>query len=511
MASTSGGMDPPLFSPNDRTLPDWMDGDGSHGVLMVLQLKMKVEGKPLPKNPFIIAKTVLQTAGKIASAYSENRGLSMVLKVRSEKQAQQLKRIDKLIDGTEIVIIDHPTLNQNRCVVSCSQTIGMSETQLMEELKEQGVVGVRKFTRVVNGTKTETASMVLTIKGTVKPEFIFFGFQRCNARLYIPSPMLCFNCYEFGHSKMRCNNAAVCRHCSTTHEQQMDTEGRPSCKKAGFCKNCQGNHGPSSRNCPRYVEEAEIAKIRTEQKISFSEAKQLVTARKSTTSYAATARKDLPTIDPRERAKELELIATLKQELEKEKKEKERLTKDWAEEVERLRQENKKIRVIANQNLGYEHDRKAIMKKMEEEAEKLRQEVEELRKQLNTLRPTSNMNPPIGEDNFTEVLPRKLSKKEAMKKVQQKQEEKKTKDTPSPEHKKLKKHQDEQPTTAQSFLKENPTTKLTEQRKTRQTQSNQTKDRSRSRSRMRKSTDDDDDDEDDEDDDESMGNSTDDE
>uniref|UniRef100_A0A8D8HQ02 (northern house mosquito) hypothetical protein n=1 Tax=Culex pipiens TaxID=7175 RepID=A0A8D8HQ02_CULPI len=119
--------------------------------------------------------------------------MSMALKVRSDKQAAKLKGLKQLIDGTDVVVTDHPTLNQVRCVVSCSQAIGMTEEELVNELKDQRVTAVRKFTRLVNGVRQETASMVLTIQGTVKPEFVYFGFQRCEARLYIPAPMMCYN------------------------------------------------------------------------------------------------------------------------------------------------------------------------------------------------------------------------------------------------------------------------------------------------------------------------------
>lgn len=413
MAGTSGGGGPPPFDPNDRTLPAWMDSDGDHGVVIILQMRTTVEGKPLPKNPFTVAKTVQMNAGKIASAYNENRGMTMVLKVRSEKQAQQLKKINKLIDGTEVVVTDHPTLNQTRCVVSCGQSIGMTEAQLVEELKEQGVTGVRKFTRMVNGTRTETASMVLTIQGTVKPEFIYFGFQRCEARLYIPSPMLCYNCYEFGHSKMKCGNAPVCRHCSTTHEQQTDAEGRHSCQKPAFCKNCQGKHGPGSKDCPRYKEEAEIAKLRTEQKISFAEAKQKIAAKSSTTSFSATVTQNFTPIDPRARAQESELVSALRRELAD--------TKKALSEVAEARAAMKELAEARKALAELAEARKAVI-----EVEKLRREITELKAKQNQADDNDN--------NSSESLSK--SQRKALKKQQRAQ--KKENDTNPPEPKKSK-------------------------------------------------------------------------
>lgn len=453
MAGTSGGGGPPLFDPNDRTLPAWMDSDGDHGVVIILQMRTTVEGKPLPKNPFTVAKTVQQSAGKIASAHNENRGMSMVLKVRSEKQAQQLKKINKLIDGTEVVVTDHPTLNQTRCVVSCSQSIGMTEAELVEELKEQGVTGVRKFTRMVNGKRTDTASMVLTIQGTVKPEYIYFGFQRCDARLYIPSPMLCFNCYEFGHSKMKCGNAPVCRHCSTTHEQQTDAEGRHSCQKPAFCKNCQGKHGPGSKDCPKYKEEAEIAKLRTELKISFAEAKQKVEAKSGVTSFSATVTQNFTAIDPRARTQESETIMALRREL----------------------AETKKA-------LGELNEARTAMKELDEakkalaelaEARKAVQEVEKLRREITELK--AKQNNATNEDNDFS-LPLTKSQKKALKKQQQ-GSSKKDNEGSQPEAKKSKHNNTQQD---DNLLEEN--LKQTERRSPRNINTNQRTSRSVSRS-----------------------------
>lgn len=412
MAGTSGGGAPPNFDPNDRTLPAWMDADGDHGVVIVLQMKTTVEGRPLPKNPFTVAKTVQINAGKVASAYHENRGMSMVIKVRNEKQARQLKAISKLIDGTEVVVTDHPALNQTRCVVSCAKTIGMSEAELVEELKEQGVTGVRKFTKMINGTRTETASMVLTIQGTVKPDYVYFGFERCEARLYIPSPMLCYNCYEFGHSKMRCSKATVCRNCSTTHEATTDENGRQSCPKAAYCKNCEGKHGPGSKECPRFKEEAEIARVKTEQKISFAEAKQRVTAKPSTT-FASTVSKNLVPLDPRARAQESEVISALKRELAE--------TKKALAEAGEARAAAKELAEARKALVELAEARKAV-----QEVEKLRREIAELKAQKTNETPSDN--------NSSESLSK--SQRKALKKQQRAQ--RKENDTNPPEPKKPK-------------------------------------------------------------------------
>ena len=41
------------------------------------------------------------------------------------------------------------------------------------------------------------------------------------------------------------------------------------------CVNCNGEHTAYSNNCPRWITEEEIQRVRTEQKISFPEARKI--------------------------------------------------------------------------------------------------------------------------------------------------------------------------------------------------------------------------------------------
>ena len=82
---------------------------------------------------------------------------------------------------------------------------------------------------------------------------------------YIPNPMRCFNCQKYGHTFHKCNNKQACERCRQSH----DTE---SCREEPQCTNCKGDHPSYSKKCPRFAEEKQVQKVRTAQKIPFSEA-----------------------------------------------------------------------------------------------------------------------------------------------------------------------------------------------------------------------------------------------
>lgn len=247
----------PTRSPNAAGLPAWLDPDGSHGKLWIMVMKPAVEGVTLPSNPFTIAKSIQATVGTISEAYRDKEQ-NLVLKVRGEAKVKKLERMTELIDGTKVTVTEHPRLNLIKVVVTCHSVSSMSDEELKAEqsLQEQGVVDVRRFRK---GGPT----MTMTIRGTVAPEAIFFGYDRCRTKLYVQAPLQCFRCFEFGHPKVRCSAEEVCRNCSEVHPIAKDNEGKTICEKPARCRHCQGPHSPTSRVCPLYKQEEEIEKIRS--------------------------------------------------------------------------------------------------------------------------------------------------------------------------------------------------------------------------------------------------------
>lgn len=145
--------------------------------------------------------------------------MAYVLKVRGPEQVRRLLAMSKLADGTEIKIAEHPTLNQRMCVVFNADVTSLSDDYLTAQLTPQGVKAVRRIRKkTVNGDWENTPTIILTISGTVIPPHIDFGWSRCRTRNYYPSPMVCFQCWEYGHTGKRCQQPSrVCGRCSGVH------------------------------------------------------------------------------------------------------------------------------------------------------------------------------------------------------------------------------------------------------------------------------------------------------
>nr|AAF20018.1 gag-like protein [Aedes aegypti] len=290
------GLDPfPLGDPGPSNcrdgefagprFPEWGDPQGNYGQLVMMRMEA-VSGN-LPQAPFLLRKSVESYLGaKVDGAYPEKGGTTYVLKLRNKNHAEKLKRMSKLTDGFPIKIVEHPVLNVSKCVISCSDTCVYSDTELVEELKDQGVKEVRRITRRDGNQRINTPTIILTLQGTVIPEDIYIGWIRCRTRPFYPTPMLCYCCWDFGHTRARCQhqNNPTCGNCSGKHQTDVENP----CLLAAFCKRCNTNDHPlSSRKCPTYVKENEIQHLRVDLGISYPAAKRQYEQRHGSKSMAS--------------------------------------------------------------------------------------------------------------------------------------------------------------------------------------------------------------------------------
>lgn len=258
-----------------RRLPEWKDP--INGDISVLAMKPAKENGILPNNPFIIRKSIENAVGAIEDARPEAKGNRYILKVRQTSQIEKLMKLQQLIDGTAIVIDFHEFLNVRKCIVSCQYGMELNDEELLNELKSQRVVQVKRFMRKNpkdNKKSIPTATMVVTLQGTTIPEYLYFGFVRVKTRIYYPSPLQCIKCHRLGHTERYCVSSITCLNCSKEH-----TETEP-CSAGLQCINCSGSHSSRSRECPSKKEEISIIKIKVDEDISYAEARRRHEARR---------------------------------------------------------------------------------------------------------------------------------------------------------------------------------------------------------------------------------------
>ena len=99
----------------------------------------------------------------------------------------------------------------------------MTEVEIRDELKDQGVVGVNRVTLKKEGKVIPTNTLFLTFGSPELPKEITVGYLKVKVALFVPNPMRCFNCNKFGHTSQRCKVAAKCTGCGKDkHEGQCE-------------------------------------------------------------------------------------------------------------------------------------------------------------------------------------------------------------------------------------------------------------------------------------------------
>jgi hypothetical protein len=216
-------------------------------------------------NPFLLQKSLTAVAGELKSVKKLRNGDLLVTSV-SRKQAQRLIKCEKL-GGYEVSFEYHKTLNSCRGVISVEELVGMSEEDILEEFKIYDVTAVRRINIRKDGVYVPTRNLILTFSKNRLPASIKAGYLNCPVRPYIPSPLRCFKCQKFGHSKLACRGSLVCARCS---EKDHESE---NCKNDKKCVNCGEGHEAYSRSCPKWKEEKLVQEYKIKNNVTYFEAR----------------------------------------------------------------------------------------------------------------------------------------------------------------------------------------------------------------------------------------------
>ncbi|KAG0443016.1 hypothetical protein HPB47_015381 [Ixodes persulcatus] len=93
----------------------------------------------------------------------------------------------------------------------------------------------------------DSNAVVITFQGTRLPKKVVFSGQIFNVKPYRPRPIVCYNCHGLGHMTDVCPCLERrCRCCGYIHEEDME-----DCKREPHCRNCNGPHVATSKDCPK--------------------------------------------------------------------------------------------------------------------------------------------------------------------------------------------------------------------------------------------------------------------
>ena len=221
-------------------------------------------------SPFVIQKVLQSIAGEPKSIKKLTRSNQLLIEVNKKSHAENLLRTQKF-HNLNVGIYPHSSLNSSRGVIRCPDLRGCSEQEILDEMKSQGVTAVKRFRFKKDGQLKDTNTFVFTFNTPNLPSTIKIAFLRVGVEIYIPNPLRCFSCQQYGHQEDRCKNHPVCSNCGepAIHHETL-------CKSPAKCANCGEGHNANSKECKIWHKEKEILRVKFTRNVSFPEARKIV-------------------------------------------------------------------------------------------------------------------------------------------------------------------------------------------------------------------------------------------
>ena len=101
----------------------------------------------------------------------------------NKKQIESLLRLQKFHD-LRVQVSLHSSLNTCKGVVRCPDLKGVSEQEILEEMREQGVINVRRIKVRYDGTLKDTNTFVFTFNTSVLQKQLKVAFLRVSVDPY---------------------------------------------------------------------------------------------------------------------------------------------------------------------------------------------------------------------------------------------------------------------------------------------------------------------------------------
>lgn len=217
-------------------------------------------------SPFSISKWLNGLVGNLKNIKKVKEGL--LVETTSANQASRLLTVSK-IGNYKVKVLPYKSLNISKGIVFCHDLLNCSLEELLEELKDEGVLDIKRIKTKKNGLLVDSPNHIFTFNNYILPNKVKVAFYVLPVRPYIPNPIQCYRCYRFGHFSNSCNHEEMCICGNFKHDNTP-------CNDIFVCINCGGNHSPRAKSCPIMKEEIQIQNIKVTEKISYIEAKRKV-------------------------------------------------------------------------------------------------------------------------------------------------------------------------------------------------------------------------------------------
>ena len=240
-------------------------------------------------------KLIKQIAKPQNTIYQKNGAVAIQVTETEAEQLLTLTEIVTEIKAFKVKIEKHPFKNRVRGEIKNFVTIDSTSDELVEGLSEYGCVSVYKQEKPKRDTNDRlvknregnlifvpSGKVVITLEKEVLPSSVNLFGVNIPVTQHEPDPLRCKNCFDYKHTKNNCpqQTIPICGWCSG----RRHTERGERCENEAKCRHCEegsNNHSNLDKNCPKWIKEKEIAKVKEIRKTNYFEAKKIVEQRVS--------------------------------------------------------------------------------------------------------------------------------------------------------------------------------------------------------------------------------------
>ena len=232
-------------------------------------------------DPWAVGSELESIIGDVKVAKTTRAG-NILVGVETPEQYEALVKLERFLEYN-VIVEPAELVGTVRGVMADRRLIDKSEDYILDKLRSQGVVKVRRIeTTNSSNEKQPTPLLKLTIKAKTLPKSIKLGHEICHLKPYQIRPQQCKKCFRFGHFADKCRREKqVCNNCGIegicTGECELPTK----------CCLCDGNHKADDQTCPRWEKQIEIAEIRTKHQVGYKRAFSIYASKHSTKPMSA--------------------------------------------------------------------------------------------------------------------------------------------------------------------------------------------------------------------------------
>ena len=239
--------------------------------------------------PWALEKCITHELASKPSSIRSKGDTEFIIQVDNEKDSITLPRIKKL-NNVEVQIEECKDINQSKGLIYLyGDKHQIHNEAYQKDLKKEFKLVDVELARWIKPRNPNVKAVLITFRENIPPKYLDILGEQAKTKVneYFEKPMSCQNCLRYGHTTKRCKETRpTCARCSKTGHSAN------RCNASEKCIHCGDNHLAFSRTCQIQKEEQDIVVVRTRERVSRSQAIQIL--RKQTPArgmnYAATTK-----------------------------------------------------------------------------------------------------------------------------------------------------------------------------------------------------------------------------